>query len=256
LRPLEGDPRRYADYLATRPRSAENEAIVRLVRLCRETGTPVHILHLSSADSLETVARAKAEGLPVTAETCPHYLFFAAEDVADGATEFKCAPPIRERDNRERLWAALGEGVIDMIVSDHSPSPPSLKHRESGDFARAWGGISSLGLTLPAAWTAASERGYSLADLARWMCAAPAELAGLSPWKGTIAEGRNADLVVWNPEASWTVDPAQLHTRHSLTPWAGAELSGAVEATYVKGEKIYAGGEFLSGPRGEILLAG
>jgi allantoinase len=256
LRPPEGDPRRYADYLASRPRSAENEAIVRIVRLCRETRTPVHILHLSSADSLETVARAKAEGLPVTAETCPHYLFFAAEDVADGATEFKCAPPIRERDNRERLWAALGEGVIDMIVSDHSPSPPSLKHRESGDFARAWGGISSLGLTLPAAWTAARKRGYSLADLARWMCAAPAELAGLSPWKGTIAEGRNADLVVWNPEASWTVDPAQLHTRHSLTPWAGAELSGAVEATYVKGEKIYAGGEFLSGPRGEILLAG
>jgi len=256
LRPLEGDPRRYADYLATRPRSAENEGIVRLVRLCRETGTPVHILHLSSADSLETVASAKAEGLPVTAETCPHYLFFAAEDVADGATEFKCAPPIRERDNRERLWSALGEGVIDMIVSNHSPSPPSLKHRESGDFARAWGGISSLGLTLPAVWTAASERGYSLADLARWMCAAPAELAGLSPWKGTIAEGRNADLVVWNPEASWTVDPAQLHTRHSLTPWAGAKLSGAVEATYVKGEKIYAGGEFLSGPRGEILLAG
>lgn len=143
-----------------------------------------------------------------------------------------------------------------MIVSDHSPSPPSLKHRESGDFARAWGGISSLGLTLPAAWTAASERGYSLADLARWMCAAPAELAGLSPWKGTIAEGRNADLVVWNPEASWTVDPARLHTRHALTPWAGAELSGAVEATYLKGEKIYARGKFLSGPRGEILLAG
>jgi allantoinase len=256
LRPLEGDLRRYADYLATHPRSAENEAIVRLVRLCRETGTPVHILHLSSADSLETVARAKAERLPVTAETCPHYLFFAAEDVPDNATEFRCAPPIRERDNRERLWSALGEGVIDMIASDHSPSPPSLKHRETGDFARTRGGISSLGLTLSAAWTAARERGYSLADLARWMCAAPAELAGLSPWKGTIAEGKNADFVVWNPEASWSVDPAQLDTRHALTPWAGAKLSGAVEATYVKGEKIYAGGEFLSGPRGEILLAG
>lgn len=256
LRPQEGDPRRYADYLASRPRSAEKEAIVRIVRLCRETRTPIHILHLSSADSLETLARAKAEGLPVTAETCPHYLFFAAEDVADGATEFKCAPPIRERDNRERLWAALGEGVIDMIVSDHSPSPPSLKHREPGDFARAWGGISSLGLTLPAAWTAASERGYSLADLARWMCAAPAELAGLTPWKGTITEGKNADLVVWKPETKWTVEPAQLHTRHSLTPWAGAKLSGAVEATYVKGEKVYGGGKFLSGPRGEILLAG
>ena len=256
LRPWTGETRSYAGYLATRPRTAENDAVTRLVRLCRETGTPVHILHLSSADSLETIARAKAEGLPVTAETCPHYLFYAAEDIPDGATEFKCAPPIRERENRERLWTALGEGVIDMIVSDHSPSPPSLKHRESGDFARAWGGISSLGLTLPAAWTAASERGFTLSDIARWMCAAPAKLAGLAPWKGTIAEGRYADLVVWNPETSWTVDPARLHTRHKLTPWAGRELKGAVEATYLKGEKIYADGEFLSDPLGEILLAG
>jgi allantoinase len=171
---LEGDPRGSADYLATRPRSAETEAIVRLLRLCRETGAAVHILQLSSADSLETVARAKEEGLPVTAETCPRALFFAAEDVADGATEFQSARPTRGRDNRERLWAALGEGVIDMIVSDHSPSAPSLKHGESGDSARARSGIFSLGLTLPAAWTAAKERGYSPSDLARWMCAAPA----------------------------------------------------------------------------------
>jgi allantoinase len=256
LRPWQGDPRRHAGHLAARPRAAENEAIVRVVRLCRETGTPVHILHLSSAEALETVARAKAEGLPVTAETCPHYLFFAAEEIPDGATEFKCAPPIRERENRERLWAALGEGVLDMIVSDHSPSPPELKHREAGDFARAWGGISSLGLTLSAAWTAASERGYSAGDLARWMCAAPASLAGLADWKGTIAEGKNADLVVWNPEARWTVDPARLHTRHPLTPYAGRELKGVVEATYLKGEKIYSGGEVLPGPRGEILLSG
>jgi allantoinase len=192
----------------------------------------------------------------VTAETCPHYLFFAAEEIPDGATEFKCAPPIRERENRERLWAALGEGVLDMIVSDHSPAPPELKHREDGDFARAWGGISSLGLTLSAAWTAASERGYSVADLARWMCAGPANFAGLADWKGTIAVGKNADLVVWNPEARWTVDPARLYTRHGLTPYAGRELKGVVEATYLKGEKIYAGGEVLPGPRGEILLSG
>jgi allantoinase len=256
LRPWQGDPRRHAGHLASRPRAAENEAIVRLARLCRETGTPVHILHLSSADGLETVARAKAEGLPVTAETCPHYLFFAAEEIPEGATEFKCAPPIRERENRERLWAALGEGVLDMIVSDHSPAPPELKHREAGDFARAWGGISSLGLTLSAAWTAASERGYSVADLARWMCAGSANFAGLTDWKGTIAVGRNADLVVWNPEARWTVDPARLLTRHRLTPYAGRELKGVVEATYLKGEKIYSGGEVLPGPRGEILLSG
>ena len=256
LRPWQGNPRRYAGHLAARPRAAENEAIVRVVRLCRESRTPVHILHLSSAEALETVARAKAEGLPVTAETCPHYLFFAAEEIPDGATEFKCAPPIRERENRERLWAALGEGVLDMIVSDHSPSPPELKHREAGDFERAWGGISSLGLTLSAAWTAASARGYSAGDLARWMCAAPANFAGLADWKGTIAEGKNADLVVWNPEGIWTVDPARLHTRHPLTPYAGLELKGVVEATYLKGERIYAGGEFLSSPRGEILLSG
>jgi allantoinase len=192
----------------------------------------------------------------VTAETCPHYLFFAAEEIPDGATEFKCAPPIRERENRERLWTALGEGVLDMIVSDHSPAPPELKHREAGDFARAWGGISSLGLTLAAAWTAASERGYSVADLARWMCAGPASFARLADWKGTIAVGKNADLVVWNPEARWTVDPARLRTRHRLTPYAGRELKGVVEATYLKGEKIYAGGEVLPGPRGEILLSG
>jgi allantoinase len=256
LKPWQGDRRRYAGHLAARPRAAENEAILRVVRLCRETGTPVHILHLSSADALETVAGAKAEGLPVTAETCPHYLSFAAEEIPDGATEFKCAPPIRERENRERLWAALGEGVLDMIVSDHSPSPPELKERETGDFARAWGGISSLGLTLSAAWTAASERGYSAGDLARWMCAAPAKFAGLADWKGTIAAGKNADLVVWNPEARWTVDPARLRTRHRMTPYLGRELKGVVEATYLKGEKIYAGGEFLSGPRGEILLSG
>jgi allantoinase len=256
LRSPEGDPRRYSSYLASRPRAAENEAIARLVRLCRETRSPVHILHLSSAESLETVARAKAEGLPVTAETCPHYLCFAAEEIADGATEYKCAPPIRERENRERLWAALGEGVLDMVVSDHSPSPPQLKRRESGDFAQAWGGISSLGLTLAATWTAASERGFSLSDIARWMCAAPAELARLTPWKGAIAVGRNADFVVWNPEESWTVDPARLRTRHRLTPYAGRELKGVVEATYLKGEKIFADGKFLSDARGEILLAG
>jgi allantoinase len=256
LRPWQGDPRSHAGHLAARPRAAENEAVVRVVRLCRETGTRVHILHLSSSEALETVARAKAEGLPVTAETCPHYLFFAAEEIPDGATEFKCAPPIRERENRERLWAAVGDGVLDMIVSDHSPAPPELKLREAGDFARAWGGISSLGLTLSAAWTAASERGYSVADLARWMCAGPANFAGLADWKGTIAEGKNADLVVWNPEARWTVDPARLHTRHPLTPYAGRELKGVVQATYLKGEKIYAGGEVLSEPRGEILLSG
>ncbi len=255
LAPMDGSPRAYASYLASRPRTAENEAVDRIVHLCREFRTPVHILHLSSAGALETLALARSEGLPVTAETCPHYLFFAAEEIPEGATEFKCAPPIRERENRERLWAALGQGIIGMVVSDHSPSPPELKLKESGDFSAAWGGISSLGLTLAAVWTAASERGFALADVARWMCAAPARLAGLTPWKGAIAEGLYADLVVWNPEQWWTVDLAHLHQRHKLTPYAGRVLKGVVETTYLKGERIFERGEFVSEPRGEILLS-
>ncbi len=255
LAPMEGSPRAYASYLSSRPRTAEDEAVERIVHLCREFRTRVHILHLSSAGALETVALARSEGLPLTAETCPHYLFFAAEEIPEGATEFKCAPPIRERENRERLWAGLGQGVIGMVVSGHSPAPPELKLRESGDFSGAWGGISSLGLTLAAVWTGASERGFSLADIARWMCAAPARLAGLTPWKGAIAEGLYADLVVWNPEEWWTVDPARLHQRHRLTPYAGRVLKGVVEATYLRGERIFERGEFPSEPRGEILLS-
>jgi allantoinase len=255
LAPMVGNPRAYASYLASRRRTAEDEAVERIVHLCREFRVPVHILHLSSAGALETLARARSEGLPVTSETCPHYLFFASEEVPEGATEFKCAPPIRERENRERLWAALGEGVIGMVVSDHSPSPPELKHRESGDFSAAWGGISSLGLTLAAVWTGASERGFALADVARWMCSAPARLSGLALWKGAIAEGLYADLVVWNPEERWTVDPSRLHQRHKLTPYAGRVLKGVVEATYLRGEKIFERGEFPSKPRGEILLS-
>ena len=227
-----------------------------MVRLSRVSRTPVHILHLSSADALDTVAKAKAQGLAVTAETCPHYLCFSAEEVADGATEFKCAPPIRERENRERLWEGLAAGTIDMVVSDHSPCPPELKKRESGDFAQAWGGISSLGLTLAVTWTAASARGFSLEHLTRWMSTAPAKLAGLSPWKGAIAPGKNADLVVWNPEAEWRIEPDTLYPRHKLTPYAGRVVKGIVETTYLKGRKIYERGRFLSTPRGEILLSG
>lgn len=258
LRPWEGRRDSHASHLASRPRAAENAAVARIVRLSRVSRTPFHILHLSSAEALETVARARAEGAQVTAETCPHYLVFSAEEILDGATEYKCAPPIRERENRERLWQGLADGTIDMVVSGHSPSPPELKKKDSGDsgdFSEAWSGISSLGLTLAATWTAARDRGFGFDDLARWLSAAPAKLAGLSPWKGEIAAGRNADFVVWNPEADWTVEPAKLHLRHKLTPWAGRALKGIVEATYLKGRKIYSRGDFLSTPRGEILLS-
>lgn len=255
LAALKGRPNRYRSYLESRPRAAENDAIALMVRLCSETRARVHILHLSSAEALESLAQAKQDGLPVTAETCPHYLFFTAEEIPDGATEFKCAPPIRERENRERLWEALRGGLIDMVVSDHSPSPPELKHRDSGDFARAWGGISSLQLGLSATWTAANERGFSVEQLARWMCLAPARLAGLNSRKGAIAAGYDADLVIWNPEATWKVEPAQIHHRHKLTPYAGRILKGVVESTYLNGEKIYERGHFASRPSGELLFS-
>jgi len=221
----------HAGWLGSRPRESENAAVDMMVRLCREFRCRVHIVHLSSADAIGTIAAAKREGLPFTAETCPHYLTFAAEEIADGATHFKCAPPIRERENRERLWGALAEGTIDMIVSDHSPCTPELK---KGDFASAWGGIASLQFTLPAVWTEARARGHSLADVARWMSEAPARLAGLDR-KGAIAAGKDADLVVWNPEAAFVVERV-LH-RHPVTPYRGRTLFGVVEQTYVRGEQ-------------------
>jgi allantoinase len=248
--------RTYSAYLASRPRTAENEAVEAVVRLCRETGASVHILHLSSAEALETISAAKREGLPVTAETCPHYLTFAAEEIEDGATLFKCAPPIRERENRERLWEALASGILDMVVSDHSPCPLEAKRPESGDFFDAWGGIASLELGLSAVWTGASERGIPAERLADWMSAAPARLAGLESVKGRIAAGRAADLVVWDPEAERTVDAAKLVQRHKATPYAGRALKGAVRATYLKGEKIFDGERVVASGLGEMLLCG
>lgn len=250
-----GRPQAYAGYLRSRPRAAENEAVRRMVRLCRETGARVHILHLSSAEALEPLESARAEGLPVTAETCPHYLALESEEVPDGATEFKCAPPIREKENRGRLWAGLESGVLDMVVSDHSPSPPELKQRDTGSFAGAWGGISSLGLALPVVWTEARRRGRSLSDLARWMSQAPARLARLEAWKGSIAPGQDADLVVFDPEAEWSVTPEDLRHRHKLSPYIGRKLTGAVAATYLKGEKIWEKGRDIGSPGGELMLS-
>ncbi|HYE16472.1 MAG TPA: allantoinase AllB [Pyrinomonadaceae bacterium] len=247
------DPRRYDTFLRSRPREAEDAAIALLVRLCRETGARTHVVHHSSADSLQLIERAKSEGLPFTAETCPHYLAFAAEDVPDGATEFKCCPPVRERENNERLWGALAEGVIDMVVSDHSPCPPEMKCRGEGDFLRAWGGISSLQLRLPVVWEHARRRGHTHAQLARWLAEAPAELTGFGGRKGRIAPGYDADLVVWDDEATFRVEPALLHHRHKLTPYEGQTLAGVVEATFLRGEKIYERGGPAGEPRGELL---
>jgi allantoinase len=259
------DPRRYSTFLRSRPREAENEAVALLIHLVRalqpgkptrDSGLRIHVVHHSSSDALPILRKAREEGLPITVETCPHYLYFVAEEIPDRATEFKCCPPIRERENGEELWAALGEGLIEMVVSDHSPCPPELKLLDSGDFLRAWGGISSLQLRLPVMWTAARKRGYGFDRLVEWLCRGPARLVGLENRKGTIRVGCDADLTVWNPEASFRVEPASLHHRHKLTPYAGQVLNGVVEATFLRGQKIYDRGQFASKPTGALLERG
>lgn len=247
------DPRVYRNYVRSRPREAEDQAIELLYRLCKEIGTPVHVVHLSSSGALGTLARARDEGVPLTAETAPHYLHFTAEGVPDGATWFKCAPPIRERDNQERLWAALDDGLITMVVSDHSPCTPDLKRMDVGDFDAAWGGIAGLQFALSAVWTEARARGFSLDRVAHWMCAAPARHAGISGRKGSIAPGRDADLVLFDPEGAFTVEPPRVYHRHKVTPYAGETLRGVVRATYLRGERVYDGTSHATTPNGQWI---
>lgn len=249
------DPRRYSTYVRSRPREAEDLAIALLVDLCRETRARVHVVHLSSASALDHLRRARDEGLPFTAETTPHYLHFAAEEIPDGATPYKCAPPIRERENREKLWSALGEGLVSLVVSDHSPCTPELKKMEAGDFAEAWGGIASLQLGLPVIWSDARPRGLTLVDLAAWMCEGPARLAQLDR-KGSITVGKDADFVIWDPDGRVEIAPAMIEHRHKVTPYAGEVLSGAVRSTWVRGQRVYEQGSFEQGPTGRILLRG
>jgi allantoinase len=244
----------YQTFLESRPRAAENEAIELMVRLSREFDTRVHIVHLSSADAVPVLRAAQAEGVKITAETCPHYLHFAAEEIVDGATEFKCCPPIRERDNREQLWEGVADGTIDFIVSDHSPCPGEMKLRESGDFMKAWGGIASLQLRLPVVWTEARRRGFSLIDIARWLCSNPAAQVSIESQKGAIAVGNDADIVIWNPDREFVVDATALHHRHKITPYAGERLSGVVQKTFLRGRKVYDGGHFDPKPRGRLIL--
>lgn len=246
----EADPARYASWLSSRPRSFEDAAISLLIELCRETRCPVHVVHLSSATALPMIAEAKAEGLPLTVETCPHYLCLRAEDVPDGATYFKCAPPIRDDQNRERLWEGLLDGTIDFVVTDHSPCTPDLK---DGGFLSAWGGIASLSLGLPSVWTEASARGASLDRIARWLSAGPARFAGLSDRKGALAPGLHADLVVWDPDATFEVTKAELRFRHPISPYLGRTLRGVVRESWIRGERIYDGHE-VGPPRGRTLL--
>ncbi|WP_329234856.1 allantoinase AllB [Streptomyces sp. NBC_01460] len=239
---------RYADFLASRPRDAENTAIGNLIAHARRLSARVHVLHLSSSDALPLIAAAKAEGVRVSVESCPHFLTLTAEEVPDGATEFKCCPPIREAANQDALWAGLADGTIDCIVSDHSPCTTDLK---TPDFASAWGGISSLQLGLPAVWTEARRRGHGLEDVVRWMSAGPAALAGLSR-KGAIEVGRDADFAVLAPEETFTVDPAGLFHRNQVTAYAGKTLHGVVRSTWLRGTRIAADG-VLTEPTGRLL---
>jgi allantoinase len=239
------------------PRTPEAEvaAIEMLVRLAGEFDATVHIVHVSSAQAVDVIARAKADGVSITAETCPHYLTFKAEDVADGATEFKCAPPIRDARHRDALWAGLRDGTLDLVATDHSPAPPSMKC--PGDFVRAWGGIASLEVSLAAVWThlhASRFGGHDRApmNLASWMSERPAALGGLER-KGQIAAGFDADLVVWNPDEYWTVDAQKLQQRHQLTPYAGRQLRGRVKTTFVRGVRVWDDSRIVSPPTGQLL---
>jgi allantoinase len=236
--PAMRNPRPYQDYLATRPATFERDAIEMLIELCERTGCRTHIVHLSAADCLESIADAKNRGLPLTVETCPHYLIFAAEEIGDGQTALKCAPPIRDAGNRERLWQGLKDGVIDLVASDHSPCPPDMKHLDSGRFDLAWGGISSLQLTLSVLWTEASRRGLTLSQVVNWTSHAPGRVFGI---EAGIKVDSPANLVVFDPHHEWRVEPDQLLHRHKVTPYAGHELRGRVVETWLRGKKPAAG---------------
>jgi allantoinase len=251
--PAASDPRAYPTWLASRPVTAETEAVQLLIELGRDAAMRVHVVHVSAPETLDLIASARAAGVRITAETCPHYLSFAAEEIPDGATEYKCAPPIRESAHREGLWKALARGRLDAVVSDHSPAPAELKHQGDGDFLRAWGGIASLQLRLPAVWTGARARGHAPEQLADWLCAGPARLVGLAGRKGAIAPGCDADLVLWHPEQEFLVEAPVLRHRHPLTPWLGRRLAGVIEATYLRGELVYARGAPDGPPRGRLL---
>jgi allantoinase len=247
---MHADWKRYETYLRSRPSEAELSAIRLLLSLCRECEFRLHIVHLSTSQALSELRAARSEGLPVTVETCPHYLHLASEAIADGATLNKCAPPIRGRENREQLWQGLQDGIIDLIATDHSPCPPPMKHLDTGTFRAAWGGIASLSVALPLIWTNASQRGVSLLDIVRWMAEGPARLVGCQTRKGRIAAGYDADLVVFDPQSEFVVSEERLHYRHPVSPYLGEKLRGVVKATYLRGNLVFADGEFPGVPTG------
>jgi allantoinase len=251
----DADWRSYATYLASRPDQAELEAIRLMIRLCRQYRFRLHIVHLSTSLALEELRAARAEGLQITVETCPHYLHFAAEEITDGATLLKCAPPIRSRENRQQLWQGLREGIIDMVVSDHSPCPPAMKREDTGRFDLAWGGIASISLAASIIHTECFHRGFTLDEIVRWMSSAPAALAGISHRAGALEAGRDANFVVFDTNAEFTVTADRLHYRHAISPYLNETLRGVAKATYLRGEAVYREGSFAPKPSGrEVTL--
>jgi allantoinase len=243
----------YSSFLASRPKLWEDDAIDMMIQLCAEYHCRTHIVHLSSSNSLEPIKAAKNKGLPITVETCPHYLMFNAESIPGDNTLYKCTPPIREKDNNDLLWKALSEGGFDFITSDHSPAPPNLKHLDDGNFEAAWGGIAGLQFLLPAFWTGASSRNMDLTDIARLLCQAPAEFIGLDS-KGKIAAGYDADIVIWDPDKIVDTSLKCIQHKHKATPYSDLPMHGSVLQTYVNGQLVYGDGEFLSLAQGKALL--
>ncbi len=251
----QADWSQYSSYLQSRPDEAELAAIRMMLSLCREYGFRLHIVHLSSSQALPELRAARAEGLPVSVETCPHYLHLSAETISKGATLSKCAPPIRSRENREKLWDGLRDGTIDLVVTDHSPCLPVMKRTTEGNFRTAWGGIASLSVALPLMWTEASKRGFTLLDLARWMASGPACLAGCDTLKGRIAAGYDADFVIFEPESEFVVTEDRLHFRHAVSPYLGETLRGVVKATHLRGNPVFSEGAFPGQPAGREWIA-
>lgn len=245
-------PHSYQHYLKSRPKSWENEAIQLMIRLCEETGCATHIVHLSSAEALPMIAEARSNGLPLTVETCPHYLCFSAEEIPDRAVAYKCAPPIREAENNEQLWQALKNGLIDFVVTDHSPAPPDMKQVESGDFSKAWGGIAGLQFSFPVMWTASLKRGIPISEVVSWMSGRVAQLIGLQNRKGKIETGFDADLTIVDLNQSFTVNSEHILHRHKLTPYDGLTLKGKVHHTIIMGKTVFKQDQFTE-PSGQML---
>ena len=244
----------YESYMATRPKSWENNAIKLLIKLCKEFQTPIHIVHLSSSEALDDITRARKEGLPISAETCPHYLHFTSEKITDGDTRFKCAPPIRDEENKKQLWEGLISGTIDFITSDHSPCLSELKKLSEGKFDLAWGGISSLQFSLSVIWTECIDQGLSFSHLTNWMSSNPAKFIGIDHCKGQISAGYDADLVCWNPDESFVVEPNIINFKNKITPYEGEKLFGIVKRTYLRGNTIFDRGQIMNGPLGKTIL--